>query len=63
DPQAGTAEHIAHNAAVLAVPEAAAASDGALPGRLVVLALAPESVHAVTSAAVSAFVTFTWASS
>lgn len=63
DPQAGTTEHIARDATVLAVPEAASASDGALPDRLVVLAIPTESVHAVTSAAVSAFVTFAWASS
>lgn len=60
DPQAGTAEQLADEALVLAVPDARHAGDGALPGRLVVVGLAQEDVYEVTSASVAAYVTYTW---
>lgn len=63
DPQAGTTEVLAHDATVLAVPDAAAAADGALPGRLVVLALDSGVVYHVTSASAAEYVTYTWSRS
>ncbi|HWJ11590.1 MAG TPA: SAF domain-containing protein [Nocardioides sp.] len=60
DPRAGTAEPLADDALVLAVPDARHAGDGALPGRLVVLGLPEEEVDAVTAASVAAYVTYTW---
>ncbi|HVK26958.1 MAG TPA: SAF domain-containing protein [Nocardioides sp.] len=60
DPQAGTAEALADDALVLAIPDARHAGDGALPGRLVVVGLAQEDVYEVTSASVAAYVTYTW---
>lgn len=60
DPRAGTAEPLADDARVLAVPDPSHAADGALPGRLVVVALDASDVYQVTSAAVAAYVTYTW---
>lgn len=60
DPQAGTAELLADEALVLAIPDARHAGDDALPGRVVVVGLAQEDVDEVTSAAVTAYVTYTW---
>ncbi|WP_435768446.1 SAF domain-containing protein [Nocardioides sp. SYSU DS0651] len=61
DPQARTSEVVARGATVLAVPNGDRAADGALPGRLVVLALRSWEQHRVTTAAVTAFVTYLWA--
>ncbi len=63
DPQAGTTRELTRSATVLAVPDPARASDGALPGRLVVLALEAGDVYHVTSASASALVTYTWSRS
>lgn len=60
DPRAGTARALAGGALVLGLPEPAGTSDGALPGRLVVLALPVEEVEEVTAASVAAYVTYTW---
>lgn len=60
DPRAGSARPLAADARVLALPEPATTRDGALPGRLVVLALPAEEVEEVTSASVAAYVTYTW---
>ncbi|TNM36465.1 pilus assembly protein CpaB [Nocardioides albidus] len=63
DPQAGTTEMLARDATVLAVPDAAVAGDGALPGRLVVLALDSDVVYHVASASAGEYVTYTWSHS
>ncbi len=60
DPRAGTSTVLAADVTVLAVPDAEVAADGALPGRLVVLALPAHEVPGVTSAAVAGYVTYTW---
>lgn len=60
DPQAGTTRLLASGVTVLAVPRAAVAGDGALPGRLVVVGLRSEEHDRITTAAVTAFVTFRW---
>lgn len=60
DAQAGTAAPLADDALVLAIPDPRHAGDGALPGRLVVVALDQEDVYEVTSASVAAYVTYTW---
>lgn len=60
DPRAGTTEEVAPDVLVLAVPDPEISSDGALPGRLVVAALATADVHAVTAASVASYVTYTW---
>ncbi|WP_418060359.1 SAF domain-containing protein [Pimelobacter simplex] len=54
---------LARAAVVLAVPEASAAEDGALPGRLVVVALRSSDVYHVTAASVASYVTYTWSRS
>ncbi len=63
DPQAGSTTELAREATVLAVPEPSSASDGALPGRLVVLALASSDVYHVTAATAGEYVTYTWSRS
>ena len=63
DTQAGTTEVLARDATVLAVPDPSAGADGALPGRLVVLALDSSVVYHVTSAAAAEYVTYTWSRS
>lgn len=63
DPQAGTTAVLAREATVLAVPDPAAANDGALPGRLVVLALDSDDVYHVTAATAAELVTYTWSRS
>ncbi|MEV5003575.1 SAF domain-containing protein [Nocardioides sp. LML1-1-1.1] len=60
DPRGGNARPLAADALVLALPEAGTTSDGALPGRLVVLALPVADVEEVTSASVASYVTYTW---
>lgn len=60
DPKAGSTLPLARSATVLAVPDADRASDGALPGRLVVLGMSSADVQEVTSASVTAYVTYTW---
>ncbi|HWJ82344.1 MAG TPA: Flp pilus assembly protein CpaB [Nocardioides sp.] len=61
DPQERTTTTVADDAVVLAVPPAAS-DEGALQGRVVVLGVAPAEVQGLTSAAVSAFVTYAWRS-
>ncbi len=63
DPQAGSTRMLARDATVLAVPDRASADDGALPGRLVVLALDSDAVYHVTTAAAAEYVTYTWSRS
>lgn len=63
DPQAGTTDLLARDATVLAVPDPASATDGALPGRLVVLALDSDDVYHVTAASAAELVTYTWSRS
>lgn len=63
DTRAGTTEVLARDATVLAVPDPSAGADGALPGRLVVLALDSSVVYHVTSAAAAEYVTYTWSRS
>lgn len=63
DPQAGATRVLAREATVLAVPDPASAADGALPGRLVVLALDSEAVYHVTAASAAEYVTYTWSRS
>jgi Flp pilus assembly protein CpaB len=63
DPQAGTTRVLARDATVLAVPDRASADDGALPGRLVVLALDSDAVYHVTAASAAEYVTYTWSRS
>ncbi|NHA00650.1 pilus assembly protein CpaB [Nocardioides sp. W3-2-3] len=60
DPRAGSARALASDAQVLALPEAGTTTDGALPGRLVVLALPAADVEEVTAASVASYVTYTW---
>lgn len=60
DPRSGLARTLATDVAVLAVPPADQAADPALPGRLVVLAVAATDVAAITAAWSTAYVTFTW---
>lgn len=60
DPQAGTVRPLAQDVLVLALPDLAAAGDGALPGRLVVLGLATQDSAQVTGASVASYVTYTW---
>ncbi|GAA1548232.1 SAF domain-containing protein [Nocardioides humi] len=60
DPQGRTTRTLARDATVLAVPDPAAADDGALPGRLVVLALDSGEVYHVTAASAAEYVTYTW---
>lgn len=59
DPQAATTRKLA-SVTVLAVPDAAVAADGALPGRLVVVDLPWSEVGPVTAASVAAYVTYAW---
>jgi Flp pilus assembly protein CpaB len=65
DPRAGDAEVVAAGLPVLAIPDEAE-SEGVtasgLPGRLVVVGAQPDEVPRIASAAVRAFVTFTWSS-
>jgi len=63
DPQSGTTRILARDATVLAVPDRASASDGALPGRLVVLALDSSVLYHVTAASAAEYVTYTWSRS
>jgi Flp pilus assembly protein CpaB len=63
DTRAGTTEVLARDATVLAVPDPSTAADGALPGRLVVLALDSAAVYHVTSASAAEYVTYTWSRS
>ncbi|MBM7518601.1 SAF domain-containing protein [Nocardioides nitrophenolicus] len=63
DTQAGTTELLAAGATVLAVPDRSFANDGALPGRLVVLALDSSVVYHVTAASAAEYVTYTWSRS
>lgn len=60
DPRAGTTVEVAPDALVVAIPDPRHAGDDALPGRLVVVGLTADDVHRVTSAAVAAYVTYTW---
>lgn len=60
DPQAGTTAELADDVVVLAVPDAEASGDGALPGRLIVVAVGHLEVPDVTGASVAAYVTYTW---
>lgn len=60
DPRAGRARALASDAQVLALPEPGTTADGALPGRLVVLALPAADVEEVTAASVASYVTYTW---
>lgn len=59
-PDGSTTSTVAADAVVLALPEPAATGSGALAGRVVVVAVPTSSAHAVTTATVTAFVTFTW---
>ncbi|MDQ6522902.1 SAF domain-containing protein [Nocardioides sp. LHD-245] len=63
DPQAGSTRVLARDATVLAVPDPASATDGALPGRLVVLALDSDAIYHVTAASAAEYVTYTWSRS
>ncbi|GAA3525782.1 SAF domain-containing protein [Nocardioides daeguensis] len=63
DPQAGTTQVLARDTTVLAVPDPESANGGALPGRLVVLALDSVDVDLVTAASAVELVTFTWSRS
>lgn len=64
DPRAGgPSTALARAAVVLAVPEPSAADDGALPGRVVVLALRSGDVYHVTAGSVAGYVTYTWSRS
>ncbi|MGA8256103.1 MAG: SAF domain-containing protein [Nocardioides sp.] len=62
DPQQGSADTVATAVPVLALPEAdvVEAGGGSLPGRLVVIGLAPDEVGEVSAAAVARFLSFTW---
>lgn len=60
DTQVRATRMLAREATVLAVPDAAAAADGALPGRLVVLALDSDALYQVTQASAAEYVTYTW---
>lgn len=60
DPHAGSARALAADAQVLALPATGTTTDGALPGRLVVLALPAADVEEVTGASVASYVTYTW---
>ncbi|KAB2808501.1 pilus assembly protein CpaB [Pimelobacter simplex] len=61
DPQGGGPSTVlARAAVVLAVPARSDSDDGALPGRLVVLALRSGDVYHVTAASVVGYVTYTW---
>lgn len=60
DPQRGTTRPLVEEALVLALPDPGEAEDGALPGRLVVVALPAAQAPKVTAASVAAFVTYTW---
>ena len=60
DPRARTAEPLASDVVVLALPDGRHAGDDALPGRLVVVGLHSSDVYRVTAAAVAAYVTYTW---
>ncbi|MDE0775939.1 MAG: SAF domain-containing protein [Nocardioides sp.] len=64
DPEQGDVSTVAHAVPVLALPRDDEAGSGVtasgLPGRLVIVALAPAEVAPVTAAALRAFVTYTW---
>ena len=60
DPQAGTTESVALDVTVLAVPGVQSSGDGALPGRLIVAAMAASDVRRTTAASVASYVTYTW---
>lgn len=63
DPQAGTAETVATEVVVLALPSAVhdpQVAAAALPGRLVVVGVPPAEAVDVSAAAARALVTFTW---
>lgn len=59
DSQTATTRELA-SVTVLAVPDAAVSSDGALPGRLVVVGLPLSQTDTVTAASVAAYVTYAW---
>jgi Flp pilus assembly protein CpaB len=61
DPEQRTTSTVAFDAVVLATPDDGDGA-GALTGRVVVLGVTTEEVHQVTSAAVTAFVTYAWRS-
>lgn len=62
DPRGDGAETVAVDTPVLAIPSEEAGGPGTagLPGRLVVVGVAPDEVGDVAAAAVGSFVTFTW---
>lgn len=61
DPQAGTTTTVTTDVLVLALPHPDAAAADALTGRLVVLGVPSVDLLEVSTAAVTAFVTFAWA--
>lgn len=62
NPQGGSATTIASDVPVLAIPAADDTQTGAgLPGRLLVVGLSPLEVTDVAEAALTSFVTYTWA--
>lgn len=61
DPRAGgEASLVASCAVVLSVPAASEATDGALPGRLAVLALDDDAARRLAGATTTSYVTYTW---
>lgn len=62
EPESRTTTTVASGAVVLAVPDLEDAAPDAIPGRLVVLGIPAAAVAEVTAAAVTAFVTYAWAS-
>ena len=60
DPQAGETSTVAEGLVVLALPEGEPGGDGALSGRLVVVAVPPFLIEQVTTATVTSFVTYAW---
>lgn len=60
DPESGSTRPLASDVVVLAVPDGEQAADGALPGRLVVVALHHSDIGEITAASVASYVTYTW---
>lgn len=60
DPESRTTTTVASGVVVLAVPDPKSEAPDAITGRLVVLGIPGSTVHSVTSAAVTSFVTYAW---
>ncbi len=60
DPESRATETVASGVVVLAVPDPGHEISDAIPGRLIVVGIPVSTVHSVTVAAVTSFVTYAW---